>query len=65
MTAKNYRETDIKVFGPSWFCLISLLCPIYFFRDSCLKLKIETLGTSCEICSKLAIKIPERRQWRT
>ena len=43
MTAKNYRETDIKVFGPSWFCLISLLCPIYFFRDLCLKLKIETL----------------------
>ena len=27
MTAIYYGKTDIKVFGPFYFCLISLLCP--------------------------------------
>ena len=27
-------------------------------------LTIETLEKRCEICSKLTIKTPERRQWR-
>ena len=32
---------------------------------TCSKLTIETLEQArCEICSKLTIKIPERRQWR-
>ena len=31
---------------------------------TCSTLTIETLEQRCEICSKLTIKIPERRQWR-
>ena len=31
---------------------------------TCSKLTIETLGQRCEICSKLTIKTPKRRQWR-
>ena len=27
------------------------------------KLTVETLEQSCEICSKLTIKTPKRRQW--
>ena len=30
---------------------------------TCSKLAIETLEQSCEICSKLTIKPPKRRQW--
>ena len=29
---------------------------------TCSKSKIETVGKKCEICSKLKIKTPERRQ---
>ena len=28
------------------------------------KVKNRNIRTRCEICSKLAIKIPERRHWR-
>ena len=31
---------------------------------TCFNLTIETLEQRCEICSKLIIKPPERRQWR-
>ena len=31
---------------------------------TCSKLTIETLEQRCEICSKLTIKLPKRRQWR-
>ena len=31
---------------------------------TCSKLTIETLEQRCEICSKLTIKPPKRRQWR-
>ena len=30
---------------------------------TCSKLVIETLEQMCEICSKLTIKTPKRRQW--
>ena len=30
---------------------------------TCSKLTIETLEQRCEICSKLTIKPPKRRQW--
>ena len=29
-----------------------------------LKVNIRNTRTKCEICTKLTIKIPERRQWR-
>ena len=31
--------------------------------NTCSKSRKETLEKKCEICSKLTIKIPERRQW--
>ena len=31
---------------------------------TCSKLTLETLEQRCEICSKLTIKPPKRRQWR-
>ena len=31
---------------------------------TCSKLTIETVEQRCEICSKLTIKLPKRRQWR-
>ena len=31
---------------------------------TCSKFTIETLEQGCEICSKLTIKTPKRRQWR-
>ena len=31
---------------------------------TCSKLTTETLEQRCEICSKLTIKTPKRRQWR-
>ena len=31
---------------------------------TCSKLTVETLEQRCEICSKLTIKPPKRRQWR-
>ena len=30
---------------------------------TCSKLTTETLEQRCEICSKLTIKLPKRRQW--
>ena len=30
---------------------------------TCSKLTIETVEQRCEICSKLTIKLPKRRQW--
>ena len=37
------------------------IIPVKF---ACSKSPIETLEKRCEICSKLTIKTPERRQWR-
>ena len=34
-------------------------------RFTCEKSTVETLKNRCEICSKLKIKIPEQRQWRS
>ena len=31
---------------------------------TCSKLTIETLEQKCELCSKLTLKTPKRRQWR-
>ena len=40
-----------------------MLSKQYLLTLACSKSTIETLER-CQICSKLAIKTPERRQWR-
>ena len=60
-----------KFFTLVQFSLISLLCPIlsaivcrFPAGNYMFKVNNRNIRTRCGICSKLTIKIPERRHWR-
>ena len=62
----NHREIineKVLISDLCWISLLSVRLQIYPAGIYLFKINNENTRTMCEICSKLTIKTPERRQW--
>ena len=65
-----YMKSSVKVYSEVYFKTLSDIYDGDFLRKYpagiyLLKVNNKNASTRCKICSKLTIKTPERRQWRS